>query len=87
MDAIAVLAAIRNLEEAEYRQMDYNRRFFDKYDPFELSDKAFVRLFRLNKSMVDELIDRLDPFLVQPTRASALDSVTKVTYELICTMC
>lgn len=78
MDAVAILTAIRNLEEAEYRQMDYNRRFFEKYDPFELSDRTFVRLFRMNKSMVDELVDRLDPFLVQPSRASALDSVTKV---------
>lgn len=73
-----MLAAIRNLEDAEYRAMDYNRRFFDKYDPFELSDKTFVKLFRINKAMVDELVDRLDPFLVQPSRASALDSVTKV---------
>ncbi len=80
MDEIAILAAIRNLEDAEYRASDYNRRFFDKYDPFELSDKTFVRLFRLNKVMVDDLIDRLDPFLLQPSRSSALDSVTKVNF-------
>lgn len=78
MDAVAILAAIRNLEDAEYREMDYNRRFYDKYDPFELSDKKFVRLFRLNKNIVDELVDRLGPFLVQPSRTSALNSVTKV---------
>lgn len=83
MDSIAILAAIRNLEDAEYREMDYNRRFFDKYDPFELSDKTFVRLFRLNKVMVDELVDRLDPFLVQQSRSSALDSVTKVISNTI----
>ena len=41
----------------------------NKYYPFELSDKKFVKLFRINKPMSDELLDRLSPYFIQKNRS------------------
>lgn len=61
---------------------DYNdlapRNYNNRFDAFELSDSRFVKLFRLNKPLVQDLIDNLSPFIPEPNRSSALDVTTKV---------
>ncbi|XP_055714296.1 uncharacterized protein LOC129808542 [Phlebotomus papatasi] len=46
-------------------------------DPFDIPDQRFVKLYRLNKSLVRELIMELIPFMKAPSRASSLDPKTR----------
>lgn len=52
-------------------------------DAFNLSDPKFLKLFRLTKPLVRNLIRDLTPYLKQKKRKSMLDSKIKVnTYKL-----
>lgn len=50
------------------------RSIYNSTDNFELPDHHFVKIFRLNKTLADELIDRLAPFMEE----TVIDSETKV---------
>lgn len=68
MDELAQLASIELLEEIEHLAYQPQRQLSYKIsDPFELNDKKFIKLFRINKRMADELIDRLTPFMMKGT--------------------
>jgi len=54
------------------------RRFNIREDPFELSDQQFIKLFRLNKATVINLIEIVKSNLIPQRRISAIDSTTKV---------
>ncbi|XP_050516558.1 putative nuclease HARBI1 [Diabrotica virgifera virgifera] len=61
------------------------RHFYDRFrlDPFQhLSENMFIRMFRLNKELVRNLIQMLDPFLAPPRRPHDLDKQTKVLVAL-----
>lgn len=80
-DDLVHLATIRALETAEILYNDNeNARARQVTDhPFELPDNKFIKIFRLNKNMVDSLIERLDPYITLPNRiSSAIDAETKV---------
>ncbi|KAG5900538.1 hypothetical protein JTB14_022845 [Gonioctena quinquepunctata] len=65
----------------EGRERQYYERF--RLDPFDhLSDNMFIRLFRLNKQLVRDVIEMLNPFLTPPRRLHDLDKQTKVMVAL-----
>lgn len=49
-----------------------------RQDPFNLSDRQFLKIYRLSKEAARELIHILEPHLTAPTRISAMDKATKV---------
>lgn len=48
-------------------------------DPFTLSDRLFIKHFRLTKEIARNLIELLRPHIVTKNRSSALDLNTKVS--------
>jgi len=44
----------------------------------ELSDRQFIKKFRLTKTLVQELINILAPYMTEPTRSSSITIKTKV---------
>ncbi|KAF2900444.1 hypothetical protein ILUMI_05739 [Ignelater luminosus] len=71
--------ALGDIEEAANHPP---RRFQQRKSAFDLPDHRFVKMFRLTKSLVRELIETLQPFIVPPSRTSALDVETKVLTTL-----
>lgn len=57
-------------------QMERQRFFPD--DPFEFSDRNFVKLYRLRKQDVENLEEMLDPFLPVRNRVDAITNRVKV---------
>lgn len=78
MDEIIMLNVLEAMEEAEYLN-SYRRQMNQRTSAFELSDHKFVQLFRLDKSMVDEIVDRIDPYMNEKKISWGLDTVDKVT--------
>lgn len=79
MNAVAVLENVELQADAQTARRSFTKRI----SAFTLSDKDFVRNFRLSKILVYSLIDILKPFMTEPTRSSALDIPTKAnTYIL-----
>jgi len=79
-DEMAMLFAIDNIEEHE-RAMNVRqiRRKETISDPFDTSDRLFIKNFRLTKDLVKYLIELLRPFIVSKSRLSAIDLDTKVS--------
>jgi len=67
-----IMGVLENMEIPQRR-----RRFNIREDPFELSNRQFIQLFRLNKAAVRNLIEIVEPYLI-PQRISAIDYTTKV---------
>jgi len=63
---------LENVDIPERRQ-----RFHIREDLFELSNRKFIQLFRLNKAAARNLIEIVEPHLTPQTRISAMDSKTK----------
>ena len=78
LEDMALLGAIGALENAE---IDGNNRriVFQHRDAFqELSDSQFIKIYRLSKPLATELFGLLEPFMIHPTRLSALNIERKV---------
>ncbi|XP_067208477.1 uncharacterized protein [Linepithema humile] len=71
------LEAIRLLEEVEIRAVK-RRLFHIRDDPFDLFNKEFIKLYRVNKRIAENVINIVDQYFDEPTRSSALDIVTQV---------
>ena len=72
------LAATQLHEDAElYAGQRSDRHFLPRGGPFELPDHQFVKLYHLNKDLVDNIIDRVNEFHPQ-RRMSSIDVSTKV---------
>lgn len=56
-------------------------RFHSRDEAFELPERQFIRLFRLNKTTVDQIIDIVKANSQKPSRSSALDVNTQVIIE------
>ncbi|XP_046404704.1 putative nuclease HARBI1 [Ischnura elegans] len=80
-DLLHVLA-IRELEEAENEIRRIPRVLRFRKNPFELEEKKFVRLYRLNKQLTADLIASLRGFVRESPRSSALNLETKVLTTL-----
>ncbi|XP_029340912.1 uncharacterized protein LOC103308621 [Acyrthosiphon pisum] len=78
------IQAINNLEIMEERQDDVDTiRFHVAENPFAiLTERAFVKKFRLTKGLVNILIDELCPYLEPPSRKSAISIERKVLTAL-----
>lgn len=80
---MAMLFAINNVEEHENHNIYYERQTWNPdnvIDPFTLSDRLFVKNFRLTKDVVKELIDLLRPHIVSNNvRSSAIDLNNEVS--------
>ena len=74
------LAAAHLLEDAELDAEQPDRHFLPRGDPFELPDHQFVKLYCLNKDLVDNIIDRVSEFHPQ-RRMSPIDVSTKVSTQ------
>ncbi|KAB0795339.1 hypothetical protein PPYR_06811 [Photinus pyralis] len=70
-----------NIEEAA-AHVAIGRDVLSQTNPFELSDRKFVQLFRVDKDLCHEIIDMVSPFLIHPSRTSALSIQTKVLAAL-----
>lgn len=55
----------------------------DKRNPFELSERKFIQMFRLTKALTMQLIDIVRHHVQAPSRASALTVETKVNQNKI----
>ncbi|GAB1863201.1 Putative nuclease HARBI1 [Camponotus japonicus] len=81
LDDIIINAQImNNLENVDIPER--RRRFHIREYPFELSNREFIQLFRLNKAAARNLIEIVEPHLTPQTRISAMDSTTKVITAL-----
>ena len=69
------------MERRQQRQLYRNRIFRDQTNPFDLSDRYFIKLFRLNKDCVAEIIENLRNHLPPFTRATSLSPENRVSYN------
>ena len=72
------LTAAQLLEDAELDAEQPYRHFLPRGDPFELPDHQFVKLYRLNKDLADNIIVRVNEFHPQQ-RKSPIDVSTKIS--------
>lgn len=70
------------LAEAERYVERNGRHFRTREDPFELPERQFIKLFRLDKRTVDNIIDIVEQYH-HPTRSSALDASVQVSSLLL----
>ena len=79
-DEMAMLFAIGNIEEHE-RAMNVRQTRKKEIisDPFDTSDRLFIKNCRLTKDLVKYLIELLRPYIVSKSRLSAVDLNTKVS--------
>lgn len=79
-DEMAMLFAIDNVYEYEFaisvRQI---RKKETISDPFDISDRPFIKNFRLTKDLVKYLVELLEPYIDSKSRQSAIDLNTKVS--------
>lgn len=57
LNDLIIFYGIGVLEEVENNADRPQRRFHNRDDPFELSDRQFIRLFRLTKGLMRFVID------------------------------
>ena len=69
-----VLEAIEDLE--------IGRDVLQPTDPFLLSNRKFIQIFRLSKDMVTEVVEMVSPFMEAQSRASALSITTRVSKQI-----
>lgn len=77
LDELGIVLSNSAMEQAE--QFEMNRFNREPQNCFELSDKKFIKLFRLNKSIATELIDILEPYMEESSRTSSLSVEEKVS--------
>lgn len=90
LNELAYFEAVNAIEQAEIaaqvnRSYHHVNAVADAYE--ELSDTQFVKLFRLNKSMVDALQDKIQPFMIESLRSSDIDIRTKVFIFFMFLLC
>ncbi|CAI6376781.1 unnamed protein product [Macrosiphum euphorbiae] len=78
----ANLFLINNIED-QVNAIQHVRMIKEKpMDPFMLSDRLFVKSFRLSKYLANQLIEMLRPLIEDANRSSAIDLKTKVLVAL-----
>lgn len=70
------LIALQMRNEAIEHDERGNRIFYDRQDAFDLSDRQFIKMFRLNKEVTANLIDVAERYIPGQSRASSLDVST-----------
>lgn len=78
-NGLANVAAIEVLEEAEILARGHRRHRRLIVDPFEeLTDSQFIKMYRLSKPMVEEVVHLVEPYIDPPLTVSGLSVTTKV---------
>jgi len=85
-DEMAMLFAVNNVEEHQnnFNNAHHERQTRNKEmitDPFKLTDRLFIKNFRLTKDVVKDLIILFSPHLSNSFRSSAIDLNTKVRHS------
>lgn len=75
MEEIIQLNALAAVEEAEILADQPRRIFRGREDSFDLSDRQFVKIYRLRKDLCRDVINMVEPFLNPPTRSTALNPI------------
>ncbi|CAI6371033.1 unnamed protein product [Macrosiphum euphorbiae] len=84
LEDIVHLEVLGMLEEAEIRAVGNRpRQYYNAQNVMEeLSDHQFLKKFRLSKALVQELIDVLTPYMIEPNRLSSIPIKIKVLTAL-----
>lgn len=83
MQNLINLEAVRLLEEVERRAV-VRRIFHARNDSFALLNKDFIRLYRINKRIAEDVSNIVSEYTnEQPRRLSALDINTQVNKIII----
>lgn len=79
-DVAAIVHIVNDVLEAEDQNEQVGeRRFYLKENPFERSERCFIKNFRLTKDLVREVVDLVTPYVQPPSRRSALSIESKVS--------
>lgn len=62
------------------RRLEY-RHIRDMSNPFEMTDEMFIKLFRLNKEAVNNLIEELAEFVNEPQRINKVPFFLQVSVQ------
>ncbi|XP_050065798.1 putative nuclease HARBI1 [Aphis gossypii] len=82
-DEMVMLFAINNVENHEHLLNERQTRIPEMIsDPFLLTDRLFIKNFRLSKNLVRNIIELLQTRIVSKDRSSAIDLNTKVLVTL-----
>ncbi|XP_008178491.1 putative nuclease HARBI1 [Acyrthosiphon pisum] len=74
---------LQQLEFVELEADNHPRRFYQAQNVFEeLSDKQFIKKFRLSKELAGELIEVLTPYMSEQTRKTSISIERKVLTAL-----
>lgn len=79
-DDIAMLAIAEVVDDAAAVVAEQRRPFYPRIDAFQLGDIQFIRMFRLTKELVREVIRLVSPYIEEGSRESAINIETKVNY-------
>lgn len=88
MDEIVNLILLENLEHDENQQnIRIPRNPRSAFD--NMSERAFIKTFRLSKDLVDTLSNSLEPFITPKRRPTDLDIRSKVSKQqyFYCDLC
>lgn len=77
-DDLAHLFAVQNVQNQINFQPHANLQATVSTDAFELLNSAFIKNYRLSKTLVEDLITELSPNIIPQKRSSDLDVTTKV---------
>ena len=77
-EELELLFAIENQEIQEHNAR-FHRKYYQYRDGFNMSDRHFLKHFRLSKEVTRHLIDLVRPYVRESTRASAISIETKVS--------
>ncbi|XP_046752388.1 putative nuclease HARBI1 [Diprion similis] len=79
----AVQLRVAELLEDAVNQADVRpRRYNHRCDAFDLPERQFTKLFRLNKRVANHVIDIVEQYSDEPRRSSALDATIQVLTTL-----
>ena len=76
LDEFQLLLRELAIEQATSNSSRFSRQ---QVDPFELPENKFVKLFRVNKKIADEVINCLEPHMRNISRSSALTAQEKLS--------
>lgn len=82
MEEYGWATAVELVEDAA--NMNVIRKFRNPLDCFELPVHQFKKIFRLDPTLVDKLIIKLEPFMDNRIRSSGLDVESRVNFSTIC---
>lgn len=81
LNEMALLYILEAMEEAEDLN-SYRRTFNIRANPFEISDRKFIQIFRMNKSMVDDIVGQIDPYMSHSATSWGLETSDKLLASL-----